>query len=545
VVTAGVNVLAAVPDNDEFDGGHIRADGYSNGPPHVSGVVALLRSIDGDLPPGEIQRILRETAEQPGEPYEHPDPNGDFGHGIANAAAAAAEVRGRGREISGTVTDPDGDPVAGATVSAVTGATTRTDDEGRYALSVPEGEATITAESVGYEPVTRRVAPGEGVEIGFDSERRPDIRRAAQPPTHVTSGDSVTVELAIEHAEFATVFVGESPLLVSQSAASIRLNGDPVPVGEPVEVAGTRTLRLELDTDEEARGIVPLTVSLADGERNASIDLDPIHVHARPLRVAGDEALGRAVDIATPGTTITLAGDRWELPIEPFESPLPESRFGNPVFDQTRDDEAGLVVDKRLTLAAAEGHDPTLVATGGSGDRTFGVQVTSHFATLRGIEVVAEGATAAVSVLDGDGVRLRDLTLSGAEHGVSAQFTKSLVVRGCRISAGDTGVALRDVSVNGLVRDTSITDADRGVFLSGRVGEQLFDVDATVAGNSFEAVGTDIDSEGTATIRGDDGEEQAVTGEPPGDSRLDLLLYAATAGAVGALFYPYGRRRLG
>jgi hypothetical protein len=263
------------------------------------------------------------------------------------------------------------------------------------------------------------------------------------------------------------------------------------------------------------------------------------------MRVAAGEDLQRAIDIATPETTVALSGDRWELSVEAFESPLPDSRFGNPVFDATRDDRAGLVVDKPIEIAAADDHDPTLVASGGSGDRTFGVQVASHFATLRGIEVVAEGAMGAVSVLDGDGVDLRDLALSGAENGVYAQATKSLAVSECEISADGTGVALRDFSVNAFVEDNVVRDADRGVFLSGRLGEQLFDVDATVAGNTFENVGTDIDTEGTATVRGGDGETRGAAGEPPGNSMLDLLLYAATATAVGALFYPYGRRRLG
>lgn len=545
VTAPGIDVLAAVPDNDEFDGGHVRTDGTSNTAPHVAGVVALLRSLDGSLSPDEIGRILRETAEQPGEPYEHSDPNGDFGHGIVNAAAAVAEARGRDRSVSGTVTDPDGAPVAGATVSAVTGATARTDDEGAYALPVPGGEATITAEAVGYDPVTRRVSPGSDIEIGLDSERRPDIRRAEDPPTHVAPGESLPLEFDVEHAEFATLFGRDSPHIVDPSAVSLRINGEPTGIEQPADVSGATTLRIDVDIDAGARGLLPLGVSLADGEQDASLDLDPIHVHERPMRVAEDDDVRTAIEVAAPETTVALAGDRWELPIEPFESPLPESRFATPVFDRTRDDQAGLVVRNPIRLTAAEGHDPTLDATGGSGARTFGVQVTSHFATLEGIEVVAAEATAAVSVLDGDGVRLRDLDLSGATNGVSAQFTKSLVVRGCRIAAADTGVSLRDFSVNGLVRDATVRNAERGVFLSGRSGERLFDVDATVTGNTFESVGTDIETEGTATIRGGDGDRRQTRGDPPGDSRLGLVLYAATAGAVGLLFYPYGRRRLG
>jgi hypothetical protein len=546
VATAGVDVLAAAPDNDEYDGGHVRVDGYSNGPPQLAGVVALLRSLDGDLSPEAIERVLRETAEQPGDPYEHPEPNGDYGYGIANAAAAAAEVRGRDREITGTVTDLDGEPVSDATVSAVTGEAVDTDDRGRYSLAVPDGEATVTAARIGYESVTRRVDPGEGRDLSFESEIRPDIRRAGRPPARVAPGDSVTLELAVEHAEFLTIFVRESPRLLDASAATVKLNGDPATVGEPIEVAeDVSRLQIELDVDEGARGVVPLGVSLADGERDAPIDLDPIHVHERPMQVTEDEDLQAAVDVAVPETTVSLAGDRWNLAVEGFESPFPDARLANPIFERTRDDQAGLVIDDPITLAAADGHEPTLAAEGGSGERTFGVQVSSHFATLEGVEVVAEGATAAVNVLDGDGVHLRNMAVSGADNGVHAQFTKSLVTSDCTISAGGIGVALRDFSVNALVRDNAIRDADTGVFLSGRVGERLFDVDAEVTANTFESVGTDVEKEGTATITDGDGEPKEVGGAPPANSPLDLVLYAATAVAVGVLFYPYARRRLG
>ena len=545
VVAAGVDVLTAVPDNDQYDGGHMRTNGYSNAPPHVSGVVALLRSLDGGLSPGEIEEILTETAYQPGGPYERPAVNGDFGHGIVNAAAAAAEVVGRDRELSGTVTGPDGDPIADATVTAATGGTTRTDDRGRYVLAVPPGEGAVTAAAVGYEPATRRVSAGDGRDLSVGPERRPDVRRASRPPTRVAPGDGFAVEFETEHVEFATVFVGESSVPVDPAGVSARLNGERIEIGEPVNVEGETTLRLELEVANGTRGVLPITVSLADGERNANLTLDPIHVHERPIRVTEDEDIGTAIDAAVPGTSIVLAGDRWELPIEPFESPLPDSRFDVPFLREARNDEAGLVISKPVTLVAGEDHDPTLVAEGGSGERRFGVRLAGHFATLRGVEIVAEGATAAVSVLDGDGVRLRDLELSGAEHGVYAQFTKSLDVRRSRISAAASGVTLREFSVNAAVRENAIRDAGRGVFLSGRTGERLVDVDATVSGNSFENVATEIDTEGRATIRDASGEQRRASGEPSGDSKLDLLLYAATAAAVGVLFYPYGRRRLG
>jgi hypothetical protein len=545
VVTAGVDVLTAVPDNDEFDGGHRRSDGFSNGPPHVAGVVALLRSLDEELTPDEIKRILTATARQPGEPFERPDPNGDFGHGIVNAAAAAAEVAGRPREVSGVVTDPDGAPVAGATVTAVSGATAETGDEGHYSLAVPAGEATLTASATGYEPVTGPVTPGSGRDVSFEAERRPDIRLAARPPERIAPGDTVGLEFEVEHAEFATVFVGDGGVAVDPGGVTVAIDGEPAPVGEPAELSGEATLRIDLEVDAGARGLLAVDVSLADGEQNASIEVGPVHVHEQPLRVAGSDDVQRAVAVAAPETTVSLAGDRFELPASPTDSPLPEPRYANPIVEQTRNDAAGLLVDKPIELVAGDGHEPTLVLTGaGSDGRTVGVQVASHFATVDGVDVAAEGATAAVSVLDGDGVHLRNLGLSGATTGVLSQVTKSLVVGGSTITAAEYGVALRDFSTNALIEDNTISDAETGVFLTGRAGDKLFDVEASVSGNTFDGVGTDIRRSGPATILDSDGDRRGTDPTAPSGSMLDLLLYGVTATAVGALFYPALRRRL-
>ncbi|WP_336002270.1 S8 family serine peptidase [Halorientalis halophila] len=549
VVTAGYDVLTAVPDNEEFDGGHQRTNGYSNGPPHVAGVVALLRSLDPDLAPAEIQRLLTETAEQPGDPYEYPETNGDFGHGVVNAAAAAAELVGRNREVTGTVTDPGGEPVANAAVTAVTGDATRTDGQGRYSLSVPPGDAAVTASAVGYESVRRRVAPGAGRDLAFETERRPDVQRTARPPTVFEPGDTISMAFQVEHADNAGVFVRESPVALDASAVSVTIDGESAELGRPVRLAdGTRTLRIEIAVADGTRGVLPLTVGVAaESERpgepvTTRIELDTIHVHERPMLVAEGEDLQAALDSAAPGTFVKLAGDRWERQIEAVDASFPASRYDVPIFEESRDDEAALVLDRPITVAAEEGSDPTLVASGGSGERRFGVQITSHYVRFQGIEVVADGATAAVSVLDGDGVHLQDLDLSGADHGIFAQFTKSLTVQYNRIAAAATGVTLRDFSVNALVRENEIRDAERGVVLSGRVGDRLLDVDADVFGNSFENVATELDVEGTTTVRGEDGEERGI-GSPPGDSTADLLLYAATAAALGVLLYPYGRRR--
>ncbi len=68
------------------------------------------------------------------------------------------------RAITGTVTDPIGDPVIGATV-LVTGTTTGTitDLDGNFEITVPEGNTSLTFSYIGYEPQTVEITEGSDV----------------------------------------------------------------------------------------------------------------------------------------------------------------------------------------------------------------------------------------------------------------------------------------------------------------------------------------------------------------------------------------------
>ncbi|HEX6041899.1 TonB-dependent receptor [Longimicrobium sp.] len=67
-------------------------------------------------------------------------------------------------QISGTVTEPDGGPVAGATVAiAALSRTVVTNEQGRYALAnVPAGTHTVMASRIGRASVTRQVTVAAG-----------------------------------------------------------------------------------------------------------------------------------------------------------------------------------------------------------------------------------------------------------------------------------------------------------------------------------------------------------------------------------------------
>lgn len=79
-----------------------------------------------------------------------------------------------GRQISGTVTDSSGEPVAGAVVmlEGHSGVGTETDAAGRYVLTLPVSEGTIVVQCLGYDDERRELRKNQiyNFTIGEDSE---------------------------------------------------------------------------------------------------------------------------------------------------------------------------------------------------------------------------------------------------------------------------------------------------------------------------------------------------------------------------------------
>jgi hypothetical protein len=159
----------------------------------------------------------------------------------------------------------------------------------------------------------------------------------------------------------------------------------------------------------------------------------------------------------------------------------------------------------------------------------------ANYVTLEGIEIDGDGIETAVNVLDGSGVHLDGLTVANAPTGVHSQFNASLAVRSCELTVSGTGIVLTDGTQNALLRDNAITGSQRGVFVDSE--RTPLDVSTELDDNRFENVETEVDSAGLVDIAGRD------IGGSPGDSSLDLLLYAMTAGSLGLLFVPYALRR--
>jgi hypothetical protein len=541
VATAGVDVLGAVPESvsEEL---YTRANGYSNGPPHVAGVIALLQSAADDrLSVSELKQLLRETASQPGDDFARSDPNGQYGSGIVNAAHAVTAILEPDGEITGTVTDADGATLEGATVTFETGASTTTDADGTYALSGIGSGGVITVTAVGYESEKRTVAPGGDGDITLGTETGPDIARAERPPTHLESGESATLAFDIAHAEAANLVSLETAHQISGSELTLSINGEQAAFENAVTLSDDpSTLRVEIEADPGAVGRLSLGVGVgaeaADGEfRTSQIDVGEIHVHPTPFQIEEGEDLQRAVDIAAPDARLELAGGRFDVETAPFDREFPATRTSTfePIFGPAMGDPVGLIVDKPLTIAAADG-GPRIVAHSDTEDG-IGVRVMANYVTLEGIEIDGDGIETAVNVLDGSGVHLDGLTVANAPTGVHSQFNASLAVRSCELTVSGTGIVLTDGTQNALLRDNAITGSQRGVFVDSE--RTPLDVSTELDDNRFENVETEVDSAGLVDIAGRD------IGGSPGDSSLDLLLYAMTAGSLGLLFVPYALRR--
>ncbi|WP_018811591.1 S8 family serine peptidase [Salinispora pacifica] len=168
IAAPGVAVRSSVAG-----GGYSAFSGTSMAAPHVAATAALIWSVApslrGDLPATEalLDRTARDVDDTTcgGTAAD----NNVFGEGRLDAYTAVNEApRGPVGRVTGTVTSAaDGEPIAGVTIDDGTRDTT-TGTDGRYSLTVPAGETTVTATLYGYESQSDTFTVDEGGAVTRD-----------------------------------------------------------------------------------------------------------------------------------------------------------------------------------------------------------------------------------------------------------------------------------------------------------------------------------------------------------------------------------------
>ncbi|QSB16300.1 carboxypeptidase regulatory-like domain-containing protein [Natronosporangium hydrolyticum] len=244
----GYDIYSAWPTHLP-DGPYHTISGTSMAAPHATGVVALLLAAAPQLTIDDVREVLTRTAR--GESHMTALPHA-YGAGVVDAYAAVTEVAHAGA-VLGTVTGPDGEPVAATVSSADPGAdlSVETDPEtGGYALWLPPGDHELTVAGYGYQTWTG--------------------------PVTITTGETTTVDVSLpvaaEQTLSGTVTGADGPV----TGARIALPGTPL---EPVRTGTDGGFRLTIAEGEyalwaSAAGHEPATVPITvDGDTEVSVPL--------------------------------------------------------------------------------------------------------------------------------------------------------------------------------------------------------------------------------------------------------------------------------
>ncbi|MEV5963416.1 S8 family serine peptidase [Kribbella sp. NPDC051952] len=151
IVAPGQMILSSVPGDR-----YAYYSGTSMAAPHLSGAVALLWSASpaliGDV--AATRAVLDRTA------HDHDDTscggtaadNNVYGEGMLDIAdAVAGSPRPDAGQVTGTVTDGAGKPIAGISLSTPDSNVVTTGADGRYQLYLDAGDHEVTAQGFGYD----------------------------------------------------------------------------------------------------------------------------------------------------------------------------------------------------------------------------------------------------------------------------------------------------------------------------------------------------------------------------------------------------------
>jgi PGF-CTERM protein len=486
VTAPAVDTLGPVLDG-EFE----RNSGTSFAAPCVAGVAALaIAATDADN--DTIRKAITETARHPADVDEFDvDPGHDdrYGQGIVSALAAISRLKAS-ETLSGTVTDASGNPLDSVKVASEAGITTETDTQGNYELTVPPGTQPIGATGLGFDTTVERIDPANTETREFQLNRTDDldVEMVDRMSTRIDTGAEATATFDVANAE--TVVVGIEPDgLFNPEDLDLSVAGTAAAFGEPVSIDPGRTqITVGVSVPESVLiGEFRLSYELTGGGESVNGKGHLVHAHSDPFVISpGDPpTLQAPVDLVAPRTTIALTDGGGDAIAE-------------------ADDKAGIVIDKPLTLTAADGATPNIQFSNEGAEEPAVALITANDVTISGLVVDGTGAETGIQVArEGavpkvlphpSGVTVRDLAISGAETAVRAGQAPALQITNNELTATTTGISVgrqvpfRDsVTVTGraktTVRENSVTDVETGIDVAGQV--------AAIEGNSLSNIGTD------------------------------------------------------
>lgn len=118
--------------------------GTSMASPHIAGLAALIKSVDGDLTPAEVEQVIKDTADSFASVGDHQCTTSICGAGYANATAAIDSLLGVDPP------NPGGSELTNGV--AVTGLSGAAGSEIRYTMVVPSGATDLSFVTSSNDP---------------------------------------------------------------------------------------------------------------------------------------------------------------------------------------------------------------------------------------------------------------------------------------------------------------------------------------------------------------------------------------------------------
>jgi len=271
----GVAVKSAAPG-----GGYQELSGTSMAAPHISGAVALMLSAAGDIDQATVEDALTDTA---WTPTEDPDPT-RYGDGIIDIYNATEQVALE-QEITGTVTDTDGSPLAGATVSTDQGFEATTNADGEYTVLAETGNVSVTADAFGAESATESVEVGDNETVvqNFSLEPALGVALESGQASAIEGGENVSATVDVANLDSYTAELADG---YSEADATLYLNGDEIQFGETVDLGGYSGMAtVTVETAANTSGSLSIEHSFAGLGDTVNVTTGPTEVYENFVQV--------------------------------------------------------------------------------------------------------------------------------------------------------------------------------------------------------------------------------------------------------------------